>query len=182
MVEPMHLRSGLYIVPTDRWYIERAVWLIAGLVLLVATGLAALVEPWWVLAIIGVGLASINVAVTGFCIVGNGLRLLGFTPMLGTRAPTRWNLYFMQTDRWYLERRIYLAVGINISLASVLVLAHSVWWLLFTGFVGAAMVWFAATGFCIMANSLYWLGAEPRLVPEPRPMPAVALSGPPAQV
>ncbi len=28
------------------------------------------------------------------------------------------------------------------------------------------MVWFAATGFCIMANGLYWLGAEPRLAPE----------------
>jgi hypothetical protein len=27
------------------------------------------------------------------------------------------------------------------------------------------MVWFAATGFCIMANGLYWLGAEPRLAP-----------------
>src|SRR5215207_314627 len=80
----------------------------------------------------------------------------------------------MQTDRWYLERRIYLAVGINISLASVLVLVHSVWWLLFTGFVGTAMMWFAATGFCIMANSLYWLGAEPRLVPEQRAMPAAA--------
>jgi hypothetical protein len=48
-------------------------------------------------------------------------------------------------------------------------LLHSPWWLAFTGFVGAAMVWFAATGFCIMANGLYWLGAEPRLVPEPSP-------------
>jgi hypothetical protein len=28
------------------------------------------------------------------------------------------------------------------------------------------MVWFAATGYCIMANGLYWLGAEPRLAPE----------------
>jgi hypothetical protein len=27
------------------------------------------------------------------------------------------------------------------------------------------MVWFAATGFCIMANGLYWLGAKPRLAP-----------------
>ena len=181
--EPMLLRSGIYIVPTDRWYLERMVWLIAGLVLLVATALAALVEPRWVLAIIGVGLVSINVALTGFCIVGNGLRLLGFTPMLATRAPTRWNLYFMQTDRWYLERRIYLAAGINISLASVLVLVHSVWWLLFTGFVGVAMVWFAATGFCIMANSLYWLGAEPRLVRERNPLPdAAAINRPPACV
>jgi len=32
--------------------------------------------------------------------------------------------------------------------------------------VGTAMVWFAATGYCIMANGLYWLGAEPRLAPE----------------
>jgi hypothetical protein len=43
---------------------------------------------------------------------------------------------------------------------------YSHWWLLFTGFVGVAMVWFAVTGFCIMANGLYWLGAEPRLRPE----------------
>ena len=71
----------------------------------------------------------------------------------------------MQTDRWYLERRIYLAVGINLTVASVLSLVHSPWWLLFTGFVGGAMVWFAATGYCIMANGLYWLGAEPRLAP-----------------
>ncbi|HEY5940403.1 MAG TPA: hypothetical protein VIT87_06250 [Gemmatimonadales bacterium] len=178
----MPLRSGIYIVPTHGWYIERTVWLIAGVVLLAATALAALVEPRWVLAIIATGLASITVALTGFCVVGNGLRLLGFKPMLATREPTRWNLYFMQTDRWYLERRIYLAVGINISLASVLVLVHSVWWLLFTGFVGTAMVWFAATGFCIMANSLYWLGAEPRLVPDRKPMPTAAISGPPAHV
>jgi hypothetical protein len=71
----------------------------------------------------------------------------------------------MQTDRWYLERRIYLAVGVNLIVASGLSLSHSPWWLLFTGFVGGAMVWFAATGFCIMANGLYWLGAEPRLAP-----------------
>jgi hypothetical protein len=81
----------------------------------------------------------------------------------------------MQTDRWYLERRIYLAVGINISVASVLSLVHSPWWLSFTGFVGLAMVWFAATGFCIMANGLYWMGAEPRLAPEyRRPKPGRA--------
>jgi hypothetical protein len=176
----MHFRSGIYIVPTHRWYIERTVWLIAGLVLLGVTALAALVDPRWVLAIIGVGLVSINVALTGFCPVGNALRLLGFTPMLAQKAPTRGNLYFMQTDRWYLERRIYLAVGINISLASVLVLVHSVWWLLFTGFVGTAMVWFAATGFCIMANSLYWLGAEPRLVPEQSTMPTAAAANVPS--
>jgi hypothetical protein len=172
----MALRSGIYIVPTHRWYIERTVWLIAGLVLLICTALAALSNPSWVLGIIATGLVSINVALTGFCLVGNVLRLFGFRPMLGRPGPTRWNLYFMQTDRWYLERRIYLAVGINISVASVLVLVHSPWWLLFTGFVGAAMVWFAATGFCIMANGLYWLGAEPRLAPDRKAVGAAAPS------
>lgn len=160
----MALRSGIYIVPTDRWYIERTVWLIAGIFLLTATTLAALVDPRWVLLVVAVGCASIAVSLTGFCIVGNVLYRLGFTPMLGAGSST--SIYLMQTDRWYLERRIYLAVGINISIASGLSLVHSPWWLSFTGFVGVAMVWFAATGFCIMANGLYWLGAEPRLAPE----------------
>jgi hypothetical protein len=156
---------GVYIVPTDRWYIERSVWLVAGGVLLAATALAALVHPLWVLAVLATGGASIAVALTGFCIVGNVLARLGFPPALARPGWKPGNLYFMQTDRWYLERRIYLVVGINLSLASVLSLLHSPWWLGFTGFVGGAMVWFAATGFCIMANGLYWLGAEPRLAP-----------------
>jgi hypothetical protein len=160
------MRTGVYIVPTHRWYIERTVWLIAGVALLALTGLAVAVDPRWVVGVIAVGAASVNVALTGFCIVGNMLRRFGFTPMLGSTDPAKQKFYFMQTDRWYLERRIYLAVGINISIASVLSLVHSPWWLAFTGFVGAAMVWFAATGFCIMANGLYWLGAEARLAPE----------------
>jgi hypothetical protein len=165
----MTLRSGVYIVPTARWYIERTVWLIAGLVLLASTSMALFINRLWILGVIATGLVSINVALTGFCPVGNLLRIFGFTPMLGSKTPTRWNLYFMQTDRWYLERRIYLFVGINISLASILVLTVSVWWAAFTIFVGGAMVWFAATGFCVMANGLYWLGAEPRLNPESMP-------------
>jgi hypothetical protein len=161
----MSLRSGVYIVATHRWYIERTVWLIAGAVLLIATTMAALVHPLWVLMVIATAAASIGVSLTGFCIVGNILATLGFTPMLGRPDWKPGRLYFMQTDRWYLERRIYLAVGINLTVASTLSLVHSPWWLLFTGFVGGAMVWFAATGYCIMANGLYWLGAEPRLAP-----------------
>jgi hypothetical protein len=162
----MSRRSGVYIVPTHLWYIERTVWLIAGFVLLSGTTLAALVDPRWVLLVIATGAASITVAFTGFCVVGNILHRLGFPSMLGDTKPKRGNFYFMQTDTWYLERRIYVAVGINISIASTLSLVQSAWWLAFTGFVGVAMVWFAATGFCIMANGLYWLGAEPRLAPE----------------
>ena len=159
---------GPYIVPTHYWYIERTVWLIAGIVLLCSTTLALLWNPLWILGVTATGLVSINVSLTGFCPVGNVLQLLGFTPMLGSAAGSS-KFYFLQIDRWYLERRIYLAVGINISVASALVLAHSAWWTLFTTFVGGAMVWFAATGYCIMANALYWLGAEPRLNPKLMP-------------
>jgi hypothetical protein len=162
----MALRSGIYIVPTNRWYIERTVWLIAGIVLLISTALAVFAHPFWVLGVIVTALASITVSLTGFCVVGNILYRLGFTPMLGRADAAGRHLYLMQTDRWYLERRIYLAVGINLCVASTLSLVHSPWWLTFTSFVGVAMVWFAGTGFCIMANSLYWLGAEPRLAPK----------------
>ncbi len=164
----MTLRSGVYIVPTHRWYIERTVWLIAGTVLLICTALATLVHPAWAYGVYVAAIASIAVSLTGFCIIGNVLRLFGFTPMLGRSTPTPWNLYFMQTDAWYLERRIYLAVGINLIVATTLALVHSPWWLLFPAFVGVAMWVFALTGFCIMANSLYWLGAAPRLAPLPR--------------
>jgi hypothetical protein len=143
--------------------------LIAGIVLLASTALALLVDPLWILGVTASGLISINVAFTGFCPVGNVLRLFGFTPMLGAEKSMRGNFYFMQTDKWYLERRIYLAVGFNISVASALVLLYSPWVTLFTIFVGGAMVWFAATGYCVMANALFWLGAEPRLTPETMP-------------
>ena len=157
------MRTGIYIVPIDRWYIERTVWVVAGCFLIAGTALAVLVDPRFVLLVNVTGLASIVVALTGFCIVGNILLRLGFKPRLGDQAKGRGGFYFMQTDRWYLERRIYLAVGININVASILSLVHSPWWLAFDGFVGVAMIWFAATGYCIMANGLYWLGAEPRL-------------------
>lgn len=159
----MTFRSGVYIVPVDEWYIERAVWGIAGIVLLTASAIAYWVNPLGALLITATGISSIIVALTGFCMVGSALLRLGFQGRLSAPSATPAKWYFMRTDRWFLERRIYLVVGINISLASILSIVHSPWWLAFTTFVGIAMLWFPATGFCIMANFLYWLGAEPRL-------------------
>jgi len=153
-----------YIVPTDRWYIERAVWLIAGFVLLISTALAALVDPRFVVFVAITGLTSVWVAFTGLCPVGNVLHRLGLRGRLADASRPAW--YVMRTDRWYLERRIYVTVGVNITIGSILSLVWSPWWLGFTGFVGVAMVWFAETGFCILANALYWAGCEPRLAPE----------------
>ncbi len=167
ILRAMALRTGTYIVPVNRWYIERTVWLIAGVVLLFSTAMSLLVNPLWILGVTATGLVSISVSFTGFCPVGNVLYKLGFSPMLGSDKSKRW--YFMQTDKWYLERRIYIAVGFNISVASMLIFFYSPWVTLFTLFVGGAMVWFAATGYCVMANALYWMGAEPRLTPDHAP-------------
>lgn len=175
----MAFRSGIYMVPTNSWYIERTVWLAAGFVLLASTVLAWLVEPLVVLMIIATGLVSIATGLTGFDPVGNVFHRLGFRSKLSDDPEGTAKWYRIRTDKWYLERRIYVAVGINVSIASVLSLVHSPWWLAFTGFVGGAMVWFAATGFCIMANGLYWTGAEPRLVPEKE---TVQADVPPAEV
>jgi hypothetical protein len=157
-------RPTIYIVPIDRWYIERAVWLIAGIVLLTSTTLAWLVDPRFIAVVAITGMTSVWVAFTGFCPVGNLLYKVGLRGRLAD--PSRPALYVMQTDSWYLERRIYVTVGVNITIGSILSLVWSPWWLAFTGFVGTAMVWFASTGFCILANALYWAGCEPRLAPE----------------
>jgi hypothetical protein len=161
-------RNGVYLVKTYTWYLERIVWLVAGVDVLSSTILAAVHSANWAFSILFVGVCSVVVALTGFCIVGNIVRLLGARPMIprgaGPRQPLKkGGLYFMQTDGWYLERYIYLFVGVNLSLSSILARLWSPYWLLFTGFVGGATIVFAFTGFCILANLLYRLGAEPRL-------------------
>ena len=105
--------------------------------------------------------------VDGLCPFGD---VLGFSASKRRSARrARGSSTFCRLIAGILSAASISAVGINISVASILVLAHSIWWALFTSFVGGAMVWFAATGYCIMANALYWLGAEPRLNPEAMP-------------
>jgi hypothetical protein len=163
----MAKRSGLYLVKTYTWYVERLVWLVAGTDVLVSSVLAAVHSPNWTFSILFVGFCSVMVALTGFCIVGNILCLFGAKPMIPVKADLgekwRGSLYFMQTDRWYLERYIYMFVGVNLSISSMLARFYTPNWLFFTGFVGSATIIFSFTGFCIMANLLYRLGAEPRL-------------------
>ena len=163
----MFKRHDLFLVKTHIWYVERLVWLVAGTDVLISSVLAVTLSPNWAFSILFVGLCSIMVALTGFCVVGNILVLLGARPMIpstalpGAKKESRF--YFMQTDRWFLERYIYIFVGVNLSLSSMLARFSSPSWLFFTGFVGLATITFAFTGFCIMANLLYRLGAEPRL-------------------
>ena len=107
------------------------VWLIAGVVLLASTVLAVLVNPLWIFGVIATGLVSINVAFTGFCPIGNVLKLSASKRRSACRTA---KFYFLQTDSWYLERRIYVTVGVNIILGSILFLLYSPWWGAVSGF------------------------------------------------
>jgi Inner membrane protein YgaP-like, transmembrane domain len=163
----MAKRSGVFLVKTDWWYIERLVWLIAGSDVVLSSILTTVHNPNWAFSILFVGICSITVALTGFCIVGNILYFLGVRPLVPdkkTYDQGKWNgLYFMENNEWFLERYIYVFVGVNLSISSMLARFVSPYWLYFTGFVGTATILFAFTGFCIMANFLYRLGLEPRM-------------------
>ena len=72
-------------------------------------------------------------------------------------------MYIAKTDTWYLERIVWLIAGIFSLSSAVLAWVHSPYWLILTALVGINLIVFALTGFCLMANILYKLGAKPRL-------------------
>lgn len=72
-------------------------------------------------------------------------------------------MYIAKTDSWYLERLTWLIAGIFALSSAILAAIHSPYWLILTGLVGVNLIIFALTGFCLMANILYKLGAKPRL-------------------
>ncbi len=72
-------------------------------------------------------------------------------------------MYIANTENWYLERIIWLIAGIFSLSSAVLAWVCSPYWLILTALVGINLIVFALTGFCLMANILYKLGAKPKL-------------------
>jgi hypothetical protein len=75
-------------------------------------------------------------------------------------------MYLANTDGWYLERIIWLVAGVFALSSAILAWVHSPYWLILTALVGVNLIVFGLTGFCLMANILYKLGARPRLQKE----------------
>ena len=71
----------MYIAKNDMWYMERIIWMIAGVVVLLSTTLAAFVSPWWHVLTVMVGVNLLIFASTGFCIMANILYKLGVKPL-----------------------------------------------------------------------------------------------------
>lgn len=67
----------MYIAKTDGWYLERIIWLIAGIFTLASAILAAMHSPWWLVLTGLVGVNLIVFALTGFCLMANILSKLG---------------------------------------------------------------------------------------------------------
>ncbi len=72
-------------------------------------------------------------------------------------------MYIANKNTWYMERIIWLIAGSFALAGTLLAVIHSTYWLILTGLVGVNLLIFAFTGFCIMANILYKLGARPRI-------------------
>ena len=67
-------------------------------------------------------------------------------------------MYLAKTDKWYLERVIFLVVGILILLSLTLAYFISKYWLVLTAIIGFGLILFSLTGFCTMANILVKFG------------------------
>ena len=72
-------------------------------------------------------------------------------------------MYILKSDSWYLERVMFLMAGVMVLVSLLLVLVHSVYWLILTALVGVNLVVFATTGFCPSAQLFHKLGVKPRL-------------------
>ncbi len=73
----------IYLLKTDSWYLERTVFLVAGLVVLLSLALAVLVSPYWMLLAAFAGVNLVIFAATGFCMMANMLKkFFGLKPRL----------------------------------------------------------------------------------------------------
>lgn len=67
----------MYIAKTDSWYLERVIWLVAGVMILLSLALAYFFSKYWLILTAFVGVNLIVFALTGFCTMANILVKLG---------------------------------------------------------------------------------------------------------
>jgi len=67
----------MYVAKTDKWYMERMIWFMAGLFALTGTALAAVHSKYWLILTGLVGVNLLLFAFTGFCVMANILYRFG---------------------------------------------------------------------------------------------------------
>jgi hypothetical protein len=72
----------MYMAPRQNWYLERTIWLVAGVFTLASAVLATWHSPYWLILTALVGVNLIVFALTGFCVMANILHALGLRSRL----------------------------------------------------------------------------------------------------
>ena len=72
----------MYLLKTDIWYLERIIFLMAGILVLASSILAWVHSIYWLILTLLVGLNLFIFAVTGFCPSAALLHKMGVTPRL----------------------------------------------------------------------------------------------------
>jgi hypothetical protein len=72
----------MYLLKTDTWYLERIIFLMAGILVLASSILAWVHSIYWLILTLFVGLNLVIFAVTGFCPSANILYKIGIKPRL----------------------------------------------------------------------------------------------------
>ena len=67
----------MYLAKKNKWYLERVLYLIAGLMILLSLGLAYFFSKYWLILITLVGLNLLIFSLTGFCLMANILVKFG---------------------------------------------------------------------------------------------------------
>ncbi len=57
----------MFLVKTDSWYLERIIWMLAGVMTLGSVSLGVYFSPYWFILTGIVGINQIILALTGFC-------------------------------------------------------------------------------------------------------------------
>ncbi|HMV77119.1 MAG TPA: DUF2892 domain-containing protein [Leptospiraceae bacterium] len=70
-------------------------------------------------------------------------------------------MYISEKKYWYLERVTYLLGGIFNLIGILLTVFVHPYWIILPVLVGLNLVVYSVTGFCIMANLLYYIGVKP---------------------
>jgi len=73
----------MYMLKTESWYVERALFLVAGIFIMGSVVLSLLQSPYWLILTGLVGLNLFVLSLTGFCLMGIILNKLGLKPRLG---------------------------------------------------------------------------------------------------
>ncbi len=71
----------MYLGRTDWWYLERIIWMIAGVVVLGGTLLGLFVSKYWFILPILAGFNMIVFSLTGFCPMAALLHKFGVKPL-----------------------------------------------------------------------------------------------------